>query len=137
MNADVKKVVKKDMKVRNNKRKQVETPNKGVGEVRMAKNRRLSTSKVGDKDDNVVDGMCYLEFLINIQNAHVHLCVQTFHTCINVFAHRLNIKNWNGQRVIISTIAVCSLCDTWRCTKGVMSSLNAVLVRGKIFKTCS
>ncbi|KAJ0840000.1 hypothetical protein HanPSC8_Chr14g0613511 [Helianthus annuus] len=52
---DVKKVVKKDMNVRNNKRKQVETPNKGVGEVRMAKNRRLSTSKVGDKDDNVVD----------------------------------------------------------------------------------
>ncbi|KAF5778318.1 hypothetical protein HanXRQr2_Chr12g0546091 [Helianthus annuus] len=56
MNADVKKVVKKDMKVRNNERKQVETPNKGVGEVRMVKNRRLSTSKVGDKDDNVVDG---------------------------------------------------------------------------------
>ncbi|MFS7991181.1 hypothetical protein Hanom_Chr12g01067791 [Helianthus anomalus] len=66
MNADVKKIVEKDMMVRNNKRKQVETPNKGVGEVRMAKNRRLSTSNVGDKDDNVVDGMCYLEFLINI-----------------------------------------------------------------------
>ncbi|MFS8007008.1 hypothetical protein Hanom_Chr14g01255891 [Helianthus anomalus] len=51
-----------------NKRKQGETTNEGVVEVRTTKNRRVlkdNSDNDVNKTDNIVDGMCYLISIFN------------------------------------------------------------------------